>query len=247
MFIMPIRVIWPFGSVLDFQPCYADKPLMSVQVKICGINSVESTDAAVRAGADFAGLVFHSGSPRNLRADQAKSLSARLRGRVRVVALLADATDEAIAMAVSTAAPDFLQLHGRETPARVAEIRGRFGKPVIKAIAVADASDFSGVTDYEFAADMLLFDAKAPSNAVRPGGHGAAFDWQVLRGRSFSRPWLLGGGLNAENVARAVEISGAEFVDVSSGVETAPGVKSAELIAAFVAAAKAAKFAKASA
>jgi phosphoribosylanthranilate isomerase len=140
-----------------------------------------------------------------------------------------------------------LQLHGRETPARVAEIRGRFGKPVIKAIAVADASDFSGVTDYEFAADMLLFDAKAPSNAVRPGGHGAAFDWQVLRGRSFSRPWLLGGGLNAENVARAVEISGAEFVDVSSGVETAPGVKSAELIAAFVAAAKAAKFAKASA
>ena len=220
---------------------------MSVQVKICGINSVESADAVVRTGADFAGLVFHSGSPRNLRADQAQSLSARLRGRVRVVALLADANDEAIALAVSAAAPDFLQLHGRERPARVAEIRGRFGKLVIKAIAVADANDLSDVADYEHAADMLLFDAKAPSNAARPGGHGAAFDWQLLHGRSFSRPWLLGGGLNAENVARAIEVSGAEYVDVSSGVETAPGMKSADMIGVFVAATKAAQFAKASA
>jgi phosphoribosylanthranilate isomerase len=220
---------------------------MPVQVKICGINSVESADAAVRAGADFAGLVFFPASPRNLRADQAAALSARLRGRARIAALLVDASDETIAAAIAAAQPDFLQLHGRETPARVAEIRGLFGKPVIKAMAVAEASDLANASAYEPVADMLLFDAKAPANAARPGGHGAAFDWQLLRGRSFSRPWLLGGGLHAQNVARAIEVSQAQSVDVSSGVESAPGVKSAEMIVIFVAAAKAAQYAKASA
>jgi phosphoribosylanthranilate isomerase len=220
---------------------------MAVQVKICGINSVESADAALRAGADFAGLVFFAASPRALRADQAASLATRLRGRARIAALLVDANDEAIAAAIAAAQPDFLQLHGRETPARVAEIRGTFGKPVIKALSIADASDFSDLSAYERVTDMMLFDAKAPANAAHPGGHGAAFDWQLLRGRSFLRPWLLGGGLHAENVARAIESSGAQAVDVSSGVETSPGVKSAEKIAAFVAAAKAAQFAKASA
>jgi phosphoribosylanthranilate isomerase len=199
---------------------------------------VESADAALRAGVDFAGLVFFAASPRNLRADQASSLAARLRGRARIVALLVDANDEAIAAAIAAAQPDFVQLHGRETPARVAEIRGTFGKPVIKALSIADASDFSDLSAYERVTDMMLFDAKAPTNAARPGGHGAAFDWQLLRGRSFSRPWLLGGGLNADNVARAIETSGAQAVDVSSGVETSPGVKSAEMIAAFAAAAK---------
>jgi phosphoribosylanthranilate isomerase len=218
---------------------------MSVQVKICGINSVESADAAVRAGADFAGLVFFPASPRNLHADQAASLSARLRGRARITALLVDAKDETIAAAIAAAQPDFLQLHGRETPARVAEIGSRFSKPIIKAFAVAEASDLAAASAYEPVADMLLFDAKAPANAARPGGHGAAFDWQLLRGRSFSRPWLLGGGLNVENVTRAIEISGASGVDVSSGVETAPGVKSGDMIAAFVAAAKVAQYAKA--
>jgi phosphoribosylanthranilate isomerase len=211
---------------------------MAVQVKICGINSVESADAALRAGVDFAGLVFFAASPRNLRTDQAASLAARLRGRARIAALLVDANDEAVAAAIAATQPDFLQLHGRETPARVAEIRGTFGKPVIKALSIADASDFSDLPAYERVTDMMLFDAKAPANAARPGGHGAAFDWQLLRGRSFLRPWLLGGGLNADNVARAIETSGAQAVDVSSGVETAPGVKSAEMIAAFVAAAK---------
>jgi phosphoribosylanthranilate isomerase len=220
---------------------------MPVQVKICGINSVESADAALRAGADFAGLVFFPASPRNLRADQAASLASRLRGRARIVALLVDASDEAIAAAISAAQPDFLQLHGRETPARVAEIRSRFGKPVIKALQVADANDLSVVPAYEPVADMLLFDAKAPANATRPGGHGAAFDWQILRGHSFKRPWILGGGLNAENVARAIDTSSAQAVDVSSGVETTPGVKSVEMIATFVAAAKSANTAKASA
>jgi phosphoribosylanthranilate isomerase len=201
----------------------------------------------VRAGADFAGLVFFPASPRNLRADQAASLSARLRGRTRIAALLVDANDEAIAAAIAAAQPDFLQLHGHETPARVAEIRGLFGKPVIKALPVAEASDLAAASAYEPVADMLLFDAKAPANAARPGGHGAAFDWQLLRGRSFSRPWLLGGGLHAENVARAIETSGAGGVDVSSGVETSAGMKSAEMIAAFVMAARGAQFAKASA
>jgi phosphoribosylanthranilate isomerase len=220
---------------------------MSIQVKICGINSADGADAALRAGADFAGLVFFPPSPRNVRSDQATSLAARLRGRARTVALLVDPSDEAIASAIAAAQPDFLQLHGRETPARIAEIRGRFNKPVIKALPVADASDLPVVASYEPVADMILFDAKAPDGATRPGGHGAAFDWQILRGHSFKRPWILGGGLNAENVARAMDVSGAQAVDVSSGVETAPGVKSAEMIAAFVAAAKSANFAKASA
>jgi phosphoribosylanthranilate isomerase len=233
--------------LLDFPPLYADKPPMPVQVKICGINSVESADAAMGAGADFAGLVFFAASPRNLRADQAALLAARLRARARIVALLVDASDEAIARAIAAAQPDFLQLHGRETPARVAEIRGTFGRPVIKVLQIAEANDLADVPSYEPAADMMLFDAKAPANATRPGGHGAAFDWQILRGNSFKRPWILGGGLNAENVARAIDTSGAPAVDVSSGVEVAPGSKSAEMIAAFVAAAKSANYAKASA
>jgi phosphoribosylanthranilate isomerase len=220
---------------------------MSIQVKICGITSAEAADAAMRARADFAGLVFFAASPRNLRSEQAASLAARMRGQARIVALLADANDQAIASAIGAAQPDFLQLHGRETPARVAEIRSHFGRPVIKALAVAEASDFAAAAAFEPVADLLLFDAKAPDNATRPGGHGAAFDWQLLRGRSFSRPWLLGGGLHAQNVARAIETSGASGVDVSSGVETSPGVKSAEMIGAFVTAARAAQLARASA
>ncbi|HXL98770.1 MAG TPA: phosphoribosylanthranilate isomerase [Rhizomicrobium sp.] len=208
---------------------------MPIRVKICGITSADAADAAVRAGADFAGLAFHPGSPRNLKPEQAASLAARLRGRLRIVALVADAKDDAIAAAVAAANPDFIQLHGRETPDRTGEIRARFGKPVIKAIAVADASDLSQVAAYEMAADMLLFDAKAPERATRPGGHGTAFDWQLLRGRSFSRPWLLAGGLDAGNVARAIRSAQAPGVDTSSGVESAPGVKSPELIRAFVA------------
>jgi phosphoribosylanthranilate isomerase len=220
---------------------------MSIQIKICGITSPGAADAALRAGADFAGLVFHSGSPRNLKPEQAASLAARLARRARIVALVADATDDAIAAAVAAANPDLLQLHGNETPGRTAEIRARFGRPVIKAIAIAEAADLAGVAAYEAVADMLLFDAKSPSDAVRPGGHGAAFDWQLLHGRSFSRPWLLAGGLDAGNVARAIASASAPGVDVSSGVETAPGVKSAEMIGAFVAAARAAQFAGAQA
>jgi phosphoribosylanthranilate isomerase len=212
---------------------------MTVLVKICGINSAEAADAAARAGADFAGLVFHPKSPRHVGADAARALAQRLRGRVRLVGLLADPRDEDLLHAMSAAVPDFLQLHGAESPARVGEIREKFGVPVIKAIAVGDDGDLRSLAAYEEAADMILFDARPPSNAERGGGHGAAFDWQLLRTRKIGRPWFLAGGLNGENVARAMAISGAPGVDVSSGVETAPGVKSPQMIADFVTAARA--------
>jgi phosphoribosylanthranilate isomerase len=160
------------------------------------------------------------------------------------VVLLGDPSDEELAAAVSAVKPDFIQLHGTEPPERVAAIRSGTGVGIIKAIAVADAADVALAQRYEECADMLLFDAKPPSGASRKGGHGTPFDWQILRGRSFARPWLLAGGLNAQNVARAIRASEASGVDVSSGVETAPGQKSAELIAQFVANARSASFAK---
>jgi len=210
---------------------------MALIVKICGINTAEAADAAVRAGADLGGLVFHPKSPRNLKLEAAAALAARLRGRLQIVALLADADDETTAAVILAVKPDYLQLHGSETPGRAAAVRSRFGVPLIKAIPVAGPADFAKVPCYLSAADIFLFDAKAPPG-LAPGGHGAPFDWQILRGRSFSRPWLLAGGLGPGNVARAVAASGAPGVDVSSGVETAPGVKSPVLIAAFVSAAR---------
>ncbi|MDE2162207.1 MAG: phosphoribosylanthranilate isomerase [Alphaproteobacteria bacterium] len=218
---------------------------MSILVKICGINSAEAADAAVRAGADLAGLVFHPKSPRHLSLDAARALAERMRGRLRIVALVADADDATIAAVAQAVQPVYLQLHGKEAPERTGQVRARFGLPVIKAISIAEAADFDAVPEYEIAADLLLFDAKAPDGAPRPGGHGAAFDWQLLRGRSFSHPWLLAGGLTPDNVARAIAASGAPGVDVSSGVETAPGVKSTQLIADFVSAARKAQFAEA--
>jgi phosphoribosylanthranilate isomerase len=157
--------------------------------------------------------------------------------------LLADANDDLLLHIAEMVRPDLFQLHGNETPERIAAIRSRFGKPVIKVISVAEESDFANVPNYELAADMLMFDAKAPQGASRPGGHGAAFDWQLLRGRKVSKPWLLAGGLNADNVARAIASTQAPGVDVSSGVETAPGIKSPEMIRAFVAAARQSQFA----
>jgi phosphoribosylanthranilate isomerase len=218
-----------------------------VEVKICGVNSPEAADAVVSAGADHAGLVFFPRSPRHVTPEQAASLAARLRSRCRVVAVLVDAGDAEIELAVNAVRPDLLQLHGRETPERVAAIRQRFGIPVMKAIAVADAEDLAAIAAYQPIADRLLFDAKAPHGAARPGGHGAAFDWQLLRGRRFSHPWFLSGGLNPENVARAIRACEAPAVDCSSGAEISPGVKSPELIRAFVAAARAAQFAGADA
>jgi phosphoribosylanthranilate isomerase len=209
-----------------------------VQVKICGVNSREAADAVALAGADYAGLVFFPPSPRHVGYEQAASLVSRLRGRCRIVALVVDAGDAEIEAAVKAACPDLLQLHGRETPERVAAIRQRFALPVMKAVAVAEAADLVSAAAYDQVSDMLLFDAKAPVTASRPGGHGAAFDWQLLRNRRFSRPWLLGGGLTPDNVARAIRVCDAPGVDCSSGVEIGPGIKDAQRIHNFLAAAR---------
>ena len=211
---------------------------MPVQVKICGINSAAAADAVLHAGADFGGLVFFAKSPRNLSLEQGAMLAERMRGRLRLAALVVDDSDAALAAIAGQVKPDFFQLHGKETPERVAQIRSRFGIPVIKAIAVSEADDLVKVSAYDDVAEMILFDAVPAANASRPGGHGAAFDWRILDGRRFARPWFLAGGLNPENIARAIAVSGATMVDVSSGVESAPGVKSSDRIAEFVAAAK---------
>jgi len=211
---------------------------MSIAVKICGLTAPAAIDAAVSAGADYGGLVFHPRSPRLVGLDQGHMLADTMRGRLKVVALIADLEDGAIEALAKTVGPDLLQLHGQETVKRTAEIRSRFALPVIKALAVADASDLTIAAEYEKAADMLMFDAKPPKGTERGGGHGAAFDWKLLSGRSFAKPWFLAGGLTPDNVARALALSGAKQVDVSSGVESAPGVKDPALIAAFVNATK---------
>jgi phosphoribosylanthranilate isomerase len=215
---------------------------MSILVKICGITSADAADAVVRAGADFAGLMFHPKSPRNVDVAQAAALAGRMRGRLRLVAVMSDPVDETLGAVIGAVQPDLIQLHGGETATRVGAIRSRFAVPVMKVIAVAEASDLANVAAFEDAADMLMFDAKAPAGAAREGGHGSAFDWQILRGRKFHKPWLLAGGLNADNVARAIRACEAPGVDASSGLETAPGRTSPALIAAFVSAARNAKF-----
>lgn len=213
---------------------------MPIRIKICGLMRLDDALATAHAGADFAGLVFHPGSPRCVSADSARAIAEKLHGRVQVVALFVNANDDAICGGINAARPDFLQLHGREPPNRVAEIRARFGVPVIKAIAVSDARDFDVLPEYEATADILLFEGR-PAMGL-PGGRGCAFDWQLLRKRKIRRPWLLAGGLNVQNVGDAIVASGAHGVDVSSGVESSPGVKNAEAIHDFVAAARAAEF-----
>ncbi len=207
---------------------------MSIAVKICGLTSPDAIDAAVRAGAVYGGLVFHPNSPRYVTLEQARPLAERMRGRLKIVALITDMDDAGIAAVVQAVMPDFLQLHGSESARRTAYIRGKFGVPVIKVLPVADVSDISAAAEYESAADMLMFDARPPAGAERPGGHGAAFDWKILAGRSFTKPWFLAGGLDPENVARAIELSGAKMVDVSSGVESAPGTKDPLRIQSFI-------------
>jgi phosphoribosylanthranilate isomerase len=215
---------------------------MGVLVKICGINTREAAEAVLRTGADFGGLVFFERSPRHLSLSAASTLAHVMRPRVRVVTLLVDPTDAAVDEVVGAVSPDVIQLHGSESPARVAAIAKRAGRPIIKAVAVAGSEDVARAHAYEPAADYLLFDAKVDSSATRPGGWGAAFDWQLVSGRSFRRPFGLAGGLTPENVARAIQVSGANFVDASSGVEDSPGRKSPEKIAAFVVSARSAQY-----
>ncbi len=213
---------------------------MSPLVKICGLATPATLDAALAAGADMVGFVFFPKSPRNLGFEAARALGARARGRAQVVALTVDADDALLTQVVEALDPDILQLHGQETPARAAAIGDRFGRATMKAIGVAEPADLARAAGYDGAADFLLIDAKPPKGAVLPGGNGLPFDWRLVRGFAPNRPWLLSGGLGPDTVAEAIRATGARGVDVSSGVESAPGRKDETKIAAFVAAARAA-------
>jgi phosphoribosylanthranilate isomerase len=215
---------------------------MTIQVKICGLNSRAAAEAALRAGADFGGLVFFEKSPRHVGFEAARALGDVLRGKVRIVTLLVDPADDAVDQAVAAVAPDFIQLHGNESPQRTAEIAARTKRPIIKAIPVAETADVAHAHFYADVAEFFLFDAKADIVETRPGGLGQAFDWKLISGASFARPWGLAGGLTPENIARAIAIAKPAFVDASTGVEDAPGRKSPEKIAAFVKAARNASY-----
>jgi phosphoribosylanthranilate isomerase len=214
---------------------------MSLLVKICGLSTAATLDVALEAGADAVGFVFFPPSPRHLGYDAARALGARVKGRAGKVALSVDADDAMLAAAVEALRPDALQLHGNETPARVAAIKQRFGLPVMKAIAVEARGDLAAIADYVGVADRLLFDARAPREATRPGGLGKAFDWRLLENLDPGIPFMLSGGLDAGNVAEALRITRARSVDVSSGVERSPGEKDPDKIRAFVRAARAAE------
>lgn len=206
-------------------------------IKICGITTAAALDAAIAARADYAGLVFFPPSPRNLTPGVAADIARRAQGRLAKVGLFVDADDLAIAEAVAAAHLDVLQLHGKETPERVAQVKARFGLPVWKALPVASAADIARALDYRNAADLILFDAKTPEGSL-PGGMGLSFDWSLLAHYRGPLPWGLAGGLDPANVAEAVRITGAALVDTSSGVESAPGVKDVDKIAAFCEAAR---------
>lgn len=217
---------------------------MSVQVKICGLKTAVAVQAACdqrpanAGGADMVGFVFFKKSPRNVTPPIANALANLVPPGVIKVALTVDATDDDLTVITAGGNIDLLQLHGSETPERVAQVKGKFGLKVMKALPIASPEDLNAVYDYQQVADRLLFDAKPPSDADRPGGNAVAFDWGLLAGTDWSVPWLLAGGLTPGNVAEAIRIAGAPGVDVSSGVETAPGEKSADLIRDFLAAAK---------
>jgi phosphoribosylanthranilate isomerase len=213
---------------------------MSLIVKICGLSTPAALDVALDAGADMVGFVFFPPSPRNVSFDTARALGARVRGRAKKVALSVDADDTLLDAVVAALAPDMLQLHGREAPERVGALKKRFGLPVMKAIAVEAKADLAGAAAYIGTADGLLFDARAPRDATRPGGLGKPFDWTLLQNLSLSTPFMLSGGLDAGNVGEALRVTRASAVDVSSGVERTPGEKDPDKIRAFVRAARAA-------
>ena len=214
---------------------------MSLLVKICGLQTPEALDVALESGADLVGFVFFAPSPRNLDDAAARALGARVKGRAGKVALSVDADDAALAAIVEALKPDMLQLHGVETPERVTALRARFGLPVMKAIPVAERKDLARIELYKKIADRLIVDARAPREATRPGGLGTPFDWTLLKGVDPGIPYMLSGGLDAGNVAEALRITRAPGVDVSSGVERAPGEKDADKIRAFIRAARAAE------
>jgi phosphoribosylanthranilate isomerase len=212
---------------------------MSLIVKICGLSTRETLDVALAAGADMVGFVFFPPSPRHLSLEMARNLGKQAARRAAKVALTVDADDATLANIVEALQPDILQLHGKETAARLRDIKQRFGLPVIKAIAVEAAADLTPLPGYAMVADRILFDARAPKEATRPGGLGAVFDWHLLESLDLKLPFMVSGGLHAGNVAEAVRVTRAGGVDVSSGVERTPGVKDPEMIRAFIRAARA--------
>lgn len=209
---------------------------MAVLAKICGLRTPETVAAAVDHGASFIGFMFYPPSPRNLDLATARALAATVPARVRKVGVVVDESDARIAEVLAACDLDLLQLHGKESPEQVADIRARFGKAVIKVLSVSAAADFDRVPAYEPVADYLMFDAKPPKSmaGALPGGNAISFDWTLLAGRTFGKPWLLAGGLTPDNVAEAARISGAPIVDVSSGVEDRPGEKNVSKIKAFL-------------
>ena len=218
---------------------------MPVKVKICGVRTPAIVNTAAEAGADYVGLVLFPGSPRYVEVEEARVLAAIGKGKVGAVAVLVDPDDALIDEVVERVRPDLLQLHGNEPPDRVAAIRARAGIPVMKAVAVEDADDVLAAGAYATSADHILFDAKVGAGATLPGGNGVAFDWVALKG--FAAPFALSGGLTPETVGEAIRATGASLVDVSSGVERAPGDKDAELVRRFIRAAKSAAEAQAKA
>ncbi|TLY73099.1 MAG: phosphoribosylanthranilate isomerase [Gammaproteobacteria bacterium] len=211
---------------------------MTLSVKICGLSTPEALDVALDAGADLVGFVFFPPSPRHLAFETARALGERVRGRAQKVALSVDADDAFLAASIEALTPDLLQLHGKEPPARVAAVNQRFGLPVMKAIAVEERADLAVIAQYAAVADRLLFDARPPRAATRPGGLGRSFDWRLLENLDPGLPFMLSGGLDARNIAEALRITRADAVDVSSGVERASGVKDLDKIRAFIAAAR---------
>lgn len=212
--------------------------MSGVKVKICGLKDIVAIDAAIEAGADFIGLVFYPASPRHVTIEEAAWFAEHIKSRsvakkVMSVALMVDPDDPLLEQVISVVSPDMLQLHGSETPERVSAVKERTKIPVIKALAVSSESDFNIVPAYDAVADWLLFDAK-PAPGGLPGGTGKSFDWSLLKGRSFSRPWMLSGGLTPENVGEALAVLSPDAVDVSSGVEAARGVKDPAKIRAFI-------------
>ncbi len=217
---------------------------MTTLIKICGLTTAGALDAALSERADLVGFVFFPPSPRHVSLDLARDLGTQVRGRARKVALTVDADDAFHDAIVAALAPDMLQLHGHESPERVRALKARFGLPVMKALPVETAADLDAVPAYAAAADWLLFDARPPKDATRPGGLGRPFDWTLLKGLDPGLPFMLSGGLDPGNVGQALEVTGAPAVDVSSGVELTPGVKDPTKVMAFIRAVRAADAAR---
>jgi phosphoribosylanthranilate isomerase len=209
-----------------------------IQAKICGLSTPEAVRAALEGGAGFIGFMFFAASPRNIGLELAARLAEPARGKAKVVAVTVDADDPAIDRIAAILKPDLIQLHGSETPKRAAEVAARASVGVIKALPIREADDVEAAGPFNGLVEHLMFDAKPSSDATRPGGAGLAFDWRLLAGRRFERPWFLAGGLDPWNLAEAVSAAGAPMVDVSSGVERGPGLKDAGLISAFLDAAR---------